>query len=169
MTESFIEMGKIVAPHGIRGEVKIESNCNPVDFATYAPFYDKNGQKLDVLVKRIAKNQVIAVVNNIHDRNDAELLRGTKLFVSRKSLPDLKQNEYYVCDLLNMSVFENALQIGVVKDVQNYGASDILFIQKENKEELLLAMSPETIQKVDVEARKIWVNIPDEIEAENEN
>ena len=53
MTESFVEMGKIVAPHGIRGEVKIDSNCNPADFATYAPFYDKDGQKLDVLVKKI--------------------------------------------------------------------------------------------------------------------
>ena len=169
MTEAFIEMGKIVAPHGIRGEVKIDSNCNPVDFATYAPFYDKTGQKLDVIVKRIAKNQVVAIINDIRDRNNAELLRGTKLFVSRKSLPDLQENEYYVCDLLNMSVFENTIQIGTVKDVQNYGASDILFIQKENKEELLLAMSPKTIKKVDLEAHKIWVHIPNEIEVENED
>ena len=169
MTGRFIEMGLIVAPHGIRGEVKISPNCLVSDFATYAPFYDENGQKVDVSIKRKSKNQIIATINDVRDRNNAELLRGMKLFVSRQNLPTLNKNEYYVCDLIGMDVFQNEMFIGQVTDVQNYGASDILSVKKTDKGELLLAMCPQTILDVNLDQRKIMVNIPTEIEAKDEN
>ena len=169
MTERFIEMGQIVAPSGIRGEVKINSYCNVMDFASYAPFYDENGHTLKVLVNRVSKNQVIALINDVRDRNAAEALRGTKLFVNRKSLPTLKEREYYVCDLIDMQVLQDNVIIGKVLDVQNYGASDILQVKKSDGSELLLAMCPATILNVDLNSRQITVNIPDETEVENEN
>ena len=168
MTKRFIEMGQIVAPSGIRGEVKINPNCHVSDFATYAPFFDEHGHTLKVSVKRIFKNQVIALINDVRDRNSAEALRGTKLFVQRKSLPTLKDNEYYVCDLINMTVKENSKVIGSVIDVQNYGASDILQIKKSDGSELLLAMSPATILNVDLTNKEILVDIPQEVEANDE-
>ena len=81
MTERFIEMGQIVAPHGIKGEVKITPFCKAGVFASYAPFYDADGHALKVEVKHICKNQVVAFIGDIRDRNKAETLRGTKLFV----------------------------------------------------------------------------------------
>ena len=169
MTERFIEMGQIVAPSGIRGEVKINAFCQVADFAGYAPFYDENGHTLKVKVSRIFKNQVIAFVNDVCNRNDAESLRGTKLFVERKSLPALNEREYYVCDLIGMQVLYNNAVIGTVLDVPNYGASDILQVKKSDGSELLLAMCPTTILNVDLENRQIMVDIPDETEVENEN
>ena len=168
MTKRFIEMGQIVAPSGIRGEVKINAYCRVSDFANYAPFFDEHGHTLKVSVKRIFKNQVIALINDIRDRNAAEALRGTKLFVQRKSLPALKDNEYYVCDLIDMVVKQNEEVIGSVIDIQNYGASDILQIKKSDGSELLLAMCPATVLNVDLINKEITVNIPDEIEANDE-
>ena len=169
MTERFIEMGQIVAPSGIRGEVKINAFCNVTDFAGYAPFYDKDGHTLKVLVKRVFKNQVIALIDDVRDRNNAERLRGTKLFVERKSLPALNEREYYVCDLIGMQVLFKNTVIGTVVDVPNYGASDILQVKKSDGSELLLAMCPATILEVNLDNQQISVNIPDETEVENEN
>ena len=169
MTENFIEMGQIVAPSGIRGEVKINPYCKVTDFAGYAPFYDENGHTLKVLVKRIFKNQVIALINDVRTRNDAENLRGMKLFIERKSLPALGEREYYVCDLIGMQVLQNNTLVGTVIDVPNYGASDILQIKKSDGSELMLAMCPATILNVNLDNRQIMVNIPVETEVENEN
>jgi len=169
MTENFIEMGQIVAPSGIRGEVKINPYCKVMDFAGYAPFYDENGHTLKVLVKRIFKNQVIALINDVRTRNDAENLRGMKLFIERKSLPALGEREYYVCDLIGMQVLQNNTLVGTVIDVPNYGASDILQIKKSDGSELMLAMCPATILDVNLDNRQIMVNIPVETEVENEN
>lgn len=169
MTENFIEMGQIVAPSGIRGEVKINPYCKVTDFAGYAPFYDENGHTLKVLVKRIFKNQVIALINDVRTRNDAENLRGMKLFIERKSLPALGEREYYVCDLIGMQVLQNNTLVGTVIDVPNYGASDILQIKKSDGSELMLAMCPATILDVNLDNRQIMVNIPVETEVENEN
>lgn len=170
MTESrFIEMGQIVAPSGIRGEVKINPCCAVSDFAAYAPFYDGDGRALKVLVKRIFKNQVIALIDDVRDRNKAETLRGLKLFVERKSLPKLNEREYYVCDLIGMDVKQQDVVIGFVENVLNYGASDILQIKKSDGSELLLAMCPATVLNVDLDRHQITVNVPDEIEAKDEN
>ena len=167
MTERFIEMGQIVAPHGIKGEVKITAFCKANVFASYAPFYDADGHALKVQVKHICKNQVVALVGDVHDRNTAETLRGTKIFVEHKVLPKLKDNEYYVCDLIGSEVFEGNQKIGRVTDVLNYGASDILQIKCDG-DELLLAMSPSTILKVDLENHKIEVAVPKMVEGESD-
>ena len=166
MTERFIEMGQIVAPHGIKGEVKITAFCKANAFASYAPFYDADGHAVKVQVKHICKNQVIAFIGDVHDRNTAETLRGMKLFVEHKVLPKLANNEYYVCDLIGLDVIEGNQKIGRVTDVLNYGASDILQIKCDDDDELLLAMCPSNILNVDLENRQIEVAIPQMIEGE---
>ena len=165
MTKRFIEMGQIVAPHGIKGEVKITAFCKANVFASYAPFYDADGHALKVQVKHICKNQVVAFINDVHDRNTAETLRGMKLFVEHNALPKLANNEYYVCDLIGLDVIENGHKIGCVTDVLNYGASDILQIKCDD-DELLLAMCPSTILNVDLENRQIKVAVPQMVEGE---
>ena len=106
-------------------------------------------------------------IGDVRDRNMAETLRGTKLFVEHKALPKLKDNEYYVCDLIGSDVFEKNQKIGQVTDVLNYGASDILQIKCDD-DELLLAMSPATILKVDLESRQIEVAIPQMVEGKDD-
>ena len=128
MEHKKILVGKIVAPQGIRGEVRVQTFTDtPADF-----------QKLDVKsfkfndgdfkFVRIVPNStvIIAKVCGINDRNAAETLRGTELYIERDALPDLKENEYYQADLIGFDVVRNGQKIGVVDCFQNYGAGDII-------------------------------------------
>ena len=128
MEHNKILVGKIVAPQGIRGEVRVQTFTDtPVDF-----------QKLDIksskfndgdfkFVRTVPNSTVIiAKINGINDRNAAEALRGTELYIERNALPDLKENEYYQADLIGFDVVRNGQKIGIVDCFQNYGAGDII-------------------------------------------
>ena len=117
-----------MAPQGIRGEVRVQSFAEKTtDF-----------QKFNVISSRFAvgdfrfvravpnSNVVIAKIRGVDDRNTAETLRGTELFVARDALPDLKQGEYYQADLIGFDVVRDGRKIGVVDCFQNYGAGDII-------------------------------------------
>lgn len=123
-----ILVGKIVAPQGIRGEVRVQTFTEkPSDF-----------QKLDIhsnqfkdgafkFVRALPNtNVIIAKINGVDDRNAAELLRGTELFIERDALPDLKQGEYYQDDLIGFDVVRAGKKIGIVDCFQNFGAGDII-------------------------------------------
>lgn len=123
-----ILVGKIVAPQGIRGEVRVQSFAEKTtDF-----------QKFNVISSRFAvgdfrfvravpnSNVVIAKIRGVDDRNAAETLRGTELFVARDGLPPVADDEYYQADLIGFDVVRDGRKIGVVDCFQNYGAGDII-------------------------------------------
>ena len=123
-----ILVGKIVAPQGIRGEVRVQSFAeNPVDFKKMViksnRFSDGDFKFVRVVPN---SNVVIAKIRGIDDRNTAETLRGTELFVARDALPDLSDNEYYQADLIGFDVVRDGKKIGTVECFQNYGAGDII-------------------------------------------
>ena len=167
MQDRLIKMGTIVAPLGIKGEVKINPLCVPVQFKLYSSFYDENNQALPLKIKRIQKGQVIAQLDTVCDRNKAETMRGTDIFIKHSDLPKLKDDAYYICDLLGLDVFDQ--KIGIVSGVENYGASDVMQITLSDKKEKLIAMSKQTIKNVDLENKKIDVFIPDEIDLEDKD
>jgi len=123
-----ILIGKIVAPQGIRGEVRVQSFAEKTtDFQKLVVKSSKFNSG-DFKFVRVVPNSnvVIAKINGIDDRNAAEALRGTELFVERDALPDLGENEYYQADLIGFDVIRNGRKIGVVDCFQNYGAGDII-------------------------------------------
>ena len=129
MTDSNkILVGKIVAPQGIRGEVRVNTYTEkPTDFKTLNVFSDRFNVGDFKFVRAVpSSNVIIAKISGIDDRNAAETLRGTELFIERSTLPDLKENEFYQADLIGFDVVRNGTKIGVVDCFQNYGAGDII-------------------------------------------
>lgn len=123
MTQSDkILVGKIVAPQGIRGEVRVHTfTTTPADF--------KALRILDVplrFVRAAGADIAICRVDGVKDRNAAEALRGTELFISRDALPDLDKDEYYQADLIGFEVVRDGVKIGIVSGFQNFGAGDII-------------------------------------------
>ena len=123
-----ILVGKIVAPQGIRGDVRIQTfSDKPSDFQGFKieSIRFKDG---DFKFIRTVPNSsvVIAHINGFDDRNAAETLRNTELFIARDTLPKLKSGEYYQTDLIGFSVIRNGKPIGVVDGFQNFGAGDII-------------------------------------------
>ena len=123
-----ILVGKIVAPQGIRGEVRVQTfSQNPSDFKTLRVFSNVFAIGDFKFVRAVPNSTVIiAKINGINDRNAAEALRGTELYIERNALPDLKENEYYQADLIGFDVVRNGQKIGIVDCFQNYGAGDII-------------------------------------------
>lgn len=123
-----ILVGKIVAPQGIRGEVRIQTfTSTPHDFKSLTIISSKFDSDDFKFVRALPNtNVIIAKINGVNDRNTAETLRGTELFINRITLPEPDENEYYQADLIGFDVIRDDKKIGIVSCFQNYGAGDII-------------------------------------------
>ncbi len=129
---SKILVGKIVAPQGIRGEVRVQTYSeNPIDFKHFDVLSSKFKSSAFHFVRRLnpTSDVIIARIDGIDNRNVAETLRGTELFISRDALPKLGADEYYQSDLIGFSVMRDGENIGRVACFQNYGAGDIIELE----------------------------------------
>lgn len=126
-----ILVGKIVAPQGIRGEVRVQTfTAAPSDFKNLAVFGDNIDSAAFQFVRAVPNtNVVIARIAGVADRNTAEMLRGTELFIDRGALPATKNGEYYQADLVGMMVVRDGVELGRVACFQNFGAGDIMELE----------------------------------------
>ena len=153
MTDSKrILVGKIVAPQGIRGEVRVQSFAeNPRDFQKFSVQSAKFNDGDFAFVRVVPNsNVVIAKIRGVDNRNVAETMRGTELFITRDALPQLENGEYYQADLIGFDVVRNEQKIGAVVCFQNYGAGDIIELDNGDMVSFVGA-------NVDMDARKIYV------------
>jgi 16S rRNA processing protein RimM len=117
-----ILIGKIVAPQGLNGEVRVQTYT-----AAASDFKDLEIENLKMkFVRPVGQGIVIAKVDGIDNRTSAESLRGTELFIARESLPRLPKGEYYQADLIDMKVTLSGKTVGTVAAMHNFGAGDIL-------------------------------------------
>jgi 16S rRNA processing protein RimM len=124
----------IGAAQGIKGEVRVKSfTQEPEGFAHYGQLYDATGRVFEVMDTRVAKEVVVTRFKGIHDRNAAEALTGTELFVERALLGNqvVAEDEFLHADLIGLSVVDGeGQQHGTVTSVLNFGAGDILEISR---------------------------------------
>lgn len=122
-----ILIGRITGAHGIRGAVKLKSfAAQPADIANYGPLGTADGRTIEILRLKPAKDEFIADVLGLRDRNAAEALAGTELFVARDTLPQPVAGEFYLADLVGKSVSSAGKVLGTVTGIQNFGAGDLL-------------------------------------------
>jgi 16S rRNA processing protein RimM len=165
-----ILLGRIGAPHGLKGEVVVLSfAAAPLDLKAYGPLTDEQGAvKVHIKSLRVAGKGLIARIAGVEDRNAAEALRGTELFVERAKLRKPKPDEYYLVDLIGLLAHapDGAL-IGTIVDVPNYGAGDLLEIKPvAGGETLLVIFNRANVPLVDVAAKRVEVVLPALVEAE---
>ena len=160
-------MGAVAGAHGVRGEVKIKSfTGSPAKIGAYGPVEDESGtRRFKVKVRGQVRGMVIARLDGIEDRNAAEALRGLRLYVTRDRLPRPKRGEWYLVDLIGLAVERvDGTAIGTVKSVQNYGAGDIVEVERRDGQTLFLPFTKRAVPKVDVDGGRLVVDPPDEIE-----
>lgn len=168
-SEAMILLGVIGAPHGIKGHIKIYTYTEqPENITAYGALSDKSGKKqFDISIIRSMPDHVIASVKGYPDRNAIEKLRGQELYVPRSRLPEPKDDEYYIEDLIGLEIRDTQHSIiGHIASIQNFGSGDIVEIKMmDGKSEFhaLLHFSEINIQK-----RYAILDLPDIIEAEDE-
>jgi len=154
-------VAKIATAHGVRGLVKLHVFAENVDLLNGKLFTGEHGDKtLTLHLKNATAKHWLAEIEGIKDRNDAEKLRGTNLYIDKDALPAPDDGEFYFADLIGLPCFTKEDQkIGKVIAVENYGAGDLLEIQPTGSESFYLPFNDENIQEVLDD--KIMMSIPE--------
>jgi 16S rRNA processing protein RimM len=166
---AWVELAVFTQPHGVSGRIKVKSFTEPHDdFAAIPHLTDAKGNPLKLRITGHTQGMAIVEVAGVTRREQADLLRGTKIGVARAALPELKKpNLYYTDDLAGMAVVDAAdSAFGVVRRVVNYGAGDILEIIRPTGEHELYAFTHATFPQVDTAARRMTIHVPEMITGE---
>lgn len=147
-----IETGKIVGTHGIAGDVKVQAWADAPDVLLDFECVYIDGRRFDIEYAKIHKNNVLYKFYGIDNLNKAELLRNKIIYVER-SFFDLEDGEYFIKDLLTLSVFDvdTGVNYGMITDVLKTGANDVYQITDENGVTRMIPAIGDVIIETDIE------------------
>ena len=134
-------LGVVTGPHGVQGAVRIKSFTEiPEDVAGYGPLEDETGRRqFDLHLCGVAKGVLIARLPGIEDRDQAEALRGLRLYLPRSALPQPEAEEYYHADLIGLdAVLEDGTRVGRVRAIYDFGAGDTLELVRDGAPPVLV-------------------------------
>lgn len=155
-------IGQIVAPHGVRGDVRIYPDTDfPKRFLKMKYGYI-NGKKYEVESARLHKRVVLMKFAGVDDRNAAELLVKKDLQVPREDLVPLQKGQHYIYDIIGSDVYDlQDHELGKLTDVLRTGSNDVYVVTADDGKETLLAAIPDVIKSIDGSAKKIVVDPPE--------
>ena len=164
-------VGMITAAHGVRGLVRIKPfTADPAAVTAYGPVGDEAGRRQFALtLLNRHKDQWLARIDGIDDRNAAEALRGTGLFVDRAALPPPEDDdEFYHADLIGLAaVSPDGRRLGRVRAVHDFGAGDLLELVTEAGGIVTVPFTRAAVPEIDIAAGRVVV-VPLEEGAETE-
>lgn len=157
MSEAFFVVGRILAPWGVRGEVKIEVLTDyPERFAPKARVFMK-GVPLEVeRARRVAKHAILKLAG-VDTRNDAEALRNQLLEVPESDLMPLQPEEYFEHQIIGLQLYTiEGVCLGRVEEILRTGSNDVYVVREGTKEYLIPAIA-EVVRTIDVPGGRITI------------
>lgn len=163
--EEYLQVGVISSTHGIRGEVKVFPTTDDAErFKSLKKVILDTGKEqipMDIQGVKFFKQFVIVKFKGIDNINDVEKYKGKSLLVTRKDAVELKEDEYYIADLIGMKVFSDDGEFGVLKDVIKTGANEVYVVETAKYGEVLVPAIRQCILKVDVKAQTMQIHLLD--------
>lgn len=159
-------VGVITGAHGVRGQVKIKSFTEfPEDVASYGPVEDRSGKRRFALdIAGETRGQLIVRVEGVRDRNAAEALKGTELYIDRDILPEPDEDEFYHSDLIGLAAETmDGAAYGTVRAMHDFGAGDLIEIALAEGGVVLLPFTREVVPEIDLDAGLVRIAPPAEI------
>ena len=154
--DKLVLLGVITRPRGVRGEVMVQSFCEPPrSIADYGELTNAAGVgSFQLTIRGETSKGLIGRVAGVETREAAELLRQTELYVPRSQLPEPDDDEVYQDDLLGLTVVTSeGLELGDVVAVQNFGAGDLIEVREpDGKRTEFYPFEPPFLIDVNVEA-----------------
>ena len=172
MPDATILVGRFGAPHGVRGEIRLQSfTGEPRAIAGYGPLQAGDGRCFALSAVRLVKdNMLVARVAGIADRDAAAALTHLELYVARAALPPPDEDEVYVADLVGMAALNGeGRALGTVVGVPNYGGGDLVEVRPPTGgETVLFPFTKAVVPTIDLAGRTLTIVPPDEVEEEDE-
>lgn len=162
MDEEII-IGKIVAPHGVRGDIRILPLTEKPDlFLDLEYLLLEGGKKLTVKNARFQKRMILVTTKEITSMNEAELLRDKNIYIKAEDLPELEDDEFYVADLVGIPVYDlEGKQIGTFKDSLSTGSNDVYIIAVPGAKDILVPALKEYFKEINLAEKRIVVKLPE--------
>lgn len=162
-----IVVGRITAPHGVKGWVKIFSYTDPIErILEYAPWQIARGTSVRRLAVKAGRRQgkgIVVQPEGCEDRNQAELLKGFEIRIDKDRLPALAEGEFYWHQLERLAVVTTRGELlGEVDHLMETGANDVLVVEPtsssiDERERLIPFVEDEVVREVDLDEGRITV------------
>lgn len=165
MPSTLVLLGRFGRAHGVKGEVRLQSfTADPLDIACYSPLTSSDGTRVFKLTSvKPTKDMLIARVAGIDGREAAEALSGTELYAPREKLPvATEDDEFLMADLVGCeAVLADGSVFGLIIDVPNYGAGDLLDTKPtKGGPSVLLPFTKACVPMVDIAQRRVVIDPP---------
>ncbi len=160
MKKRYLECGKIVATHGLRGEVKVLPWCDGPEallpFGTLS--LDRGATALAVEKARAAKNMVLVKFRGLDSPEAVQPLRGKVLYLDREE-DSLEEGQYYIQDLIGLTVVDagSGQVYGTLQDVTETGANDVYHIAFPDGKVRLIPAIPQVVTGIDIDAGRMEI------------
>ena len=160
MKNRYLEVGKIVGTHGVKGATRVQVWADDNDFLKqfkYLYTSDSGDGKLTVLKVQPHGNISIVTFKGVDSIEQAESFRNTVLYMDRKNVK-LPEGRYFITDLIGVTVYDadNGAVYGKITDVSATGANDVWHITKQDKE-YLIPVIDEVLISVDIEKESAFI------------
>jgi len=156
-------LGVVTGAHGVQGAVRIKSfTAVPEDVARYGPLTDESGaRRFELHLVGTAKGVVVARLSGAADRNQAEELRGLRLYLPRSALPQTAAEEYYHADLIGLeAVLGDGTPVGRVRAVHDFGAGDTLELTRPGAPPLMVPFTRAVVPNVELAMGRLVLDPP---------
>ena len=157
----------VIGAQGLKGEVKAKLfTATPDSLPRYGALHTRDGRKLVITAFRPAKQgEAVIAFGGVGDRSAAEALKGIELFVDRAALPETEGEEFYHADLIGLEARDHeGRMLGKVSALHNFGASDVIELQRADGDSIHLAFTRETVPVINIAEGFIIVAVPEDDE-----
>ncbi|MBM7066234.1 ribosome maturation factor RimM [Actibacterium sp. 188UL27-1] len=163
--KDLICVAAIAGSYGVRGEARLKSFCAiPEDVANYGALTSEDGAKSYTLtITRKVKNGFSARLSGVNTKEEADALKGLRLYADRSVLPDLPDDEFYHTDLIGLEVLDTGgISLGKIRAVHDHGAGDLLEVFGPGlKSTVLLPFTREIVPTVDLTTGRVIADPPE--------
>ena len=155
-----IKLGKVTAPQGIKGEVRVYPYTDEITRFSEIEGVLLDGRKRKIQNARYMKNMAVLKLEGIDDRNAAEAIRGKELLLSKEDLWEQPEDTYFIDDLVGCAVVsEDGASVGTLKSIISRPAQDLYEIERADGSTFLLPAVKEFIKNVDLDNKTITIHL----------
>ena len=156
-------LGVVTGPQGVQGAVRIKPFTEvPENVARYGPVEDEAGERrFELRLIGTAKGVVIVRVSGVESRDQAETLRGLRLYLPRAALPETEPDEYYHADLIGLeAVLEDGTPVGRVRAIHDFGAGATLELVRTSAPPVMVPFTRAVVPHVELAQRRLVLDPP---------
>ncbi|HLY04839.1 MAG TPA: ribosome maturation factor RimM [Rhizomicrobium sp.] len=161
-------LGVVTGVQGLKGEVRVKTFTEaPERLGSYGALHTAEGRKLEIVALRVSRSDgAIIRFRGVEDRDSAERLVNARLLVARAVLPPTSTDEFYHADLIGLRAQAgDGRLLGEIRAVHNFGAGDVIEIERLGGGTLLLPFTRDFVPNVDFANGSVMVAEPDDVEA----